>query len=298
MKNKYGLSRDIPTEVKLAIRQHAGFGCVICGLAVGQYEHIEPPFAEAHIHDPECMTYLCGSCHDRVTRGIWSKQKVLAARMAPWAVVNGQCHDAFDVGIGNVAIWVGDITCINIHRIIEIDGVTLLELQPPASPRMPYMISAKFFNDNGQLTLEIVENEWRGIRGNWDIECVGQRIFVRSERGRLVLQILAVPGRGIVVERLDFIFNGTKVFGTRSDGLVLTPPNSGGYGIAGRCLIEGFGDDVVLFRCRDGKTQLGGGKGGWTFQVSDDSPPWRRPARNRHPCPCGSALPFRSCCGK
>ncbi len=51
-KNKYGLSRDIPPSVKLQVRRACSFGCVICGASI-TYEHIDPPFTEAHEHDPE-----------------------------------------------------------------------------------------------------------------------------------------------------------------------------------------------------------------------------------------------------
>jgi len=56
--NKHGLPRHIPPEIKRAIRQACGFGCVTCGSAIGQYEHIDPEFAEATSHDPEKMAYL------------------------------------------------------------------------------------------------------------------------------------------------------------------------------------------------------------------------------------------------
>lgn len=42
--NKYGLTRDIPASVKRAVRQRDGFGCVICGLGIYTYEHIDQPF--------------------------------------------------------------------------------------------------------------------------------------------------------------------------------------------------------------------------------------------------------------
>src|SRR5680860_323928 len=94
--NKYGLSRNIPADVKRQIRKECGFGCVICGGAFITYEHIDPTFAEAREHDPEKMTLLCGGCHFRVTKGIWSKEKVRSAKKAPITFKNGGAKDAFD----------------------------------------------------------------------------------------------------------------------------------------------------------------------------------------------------------
>ena len=78
--NKYGLSRHIPETVKRKVRQACGFGCVCCGLAIATYEHIDPEFSEAKNHDWKKIAYLCGSCHDKVTRGFWSKNKIKKAR--------------------------------------------------------------------------------------------------------------------------------------------------------------------------------------------------------------------------
>src|SRR5574337_274292 len=74
--NKFGLSRDIPDLIKREVRQKCGFGCVVCGSAVYQYEHLEPLFPDAKNHDPNGIVLLCGGCHDRVTRGMLSKETI------------------------------------------------------------------------------------------------------------------------------------------------------------------------------------------------------------------------------
>jgi hypothetical protein len=95
--NKYGLTRDIPAGVKRAVRRACGFGCVICGHAIIQYEHFNPPFAEAKEHNPEGMALLCGGCHDRKTRGFLSVSTVAQARQNPRAFQRGYAHDLFDL---------------------------------------------------------------------------------------------------------------------------------------------------------------------------------------------------------
>lgn len=49
--NKHGLSRTIPEPVKREVRQACGFGCVFCGHALVEYEHVDPLFADARLHD-------------------------------------------------------------------------------------------------------------------------------------------------------------------------------------------------------------------------------------------------------
>jgi hypothetical protein len=93
--NKHDLSRRIPADVRRALRQEAGFGCVKCGFAFCEYEHIDPEFADATDHDVTKMAFLCKRCHGEVTAGISSKDSVWAAKsgaflQAPEAGVEGQ----------------------------------------------------------------------------------------------------------------------------------------------------------------------------------------------------------------
>ena len=68
--NKYGLSRNIPEDVKLAVRQACGFGCVVCGMSIIEYEHIDPPFHDATVHDPTKIALLCATCHGNVSKKV------------------------------------------------------------------------------------------------------------------------------------------------------------------------------------------------------------------------------------
>lgn len=80
--NIHGLARDIPENVRRQVRQECGFGCVICGLAIIQYHHIDPEFVDAEIHDPKKIVLLCGSCHQRA-KDFWSKDLILKRSAKP-----------------------------------------------------------------------------------------------------------------------------------------------------------------------------------------------------------------------
>lgn len=43
-KNQHGLSRNISEDIKQEVRKKSGFGCIICGLGIYEYEHIDPEF--------------------------------------------------------------------------------------------------------------------------------------------------------------------------------------------------------------------------------------------------------------
>jgi 5-methylcytosine-specific restriction endonuclease McrA len=67
--NKHGLNRAIPSGIKREVRQRCGFGCVVCGLGIVQYEHVEPEFSDAVKHEADKIVLLCPQCHSKVTTG-------------------------------------------------------------------------------------------------------------------------------------------------------------------------------------------------------------------------------------
>jgi hypothetical protein len=78
-KNKFGLTRNIPDPVKRAVRQRCGYGCVICGLSLYDYDHIDPPFEEAREHLPDDICLLCPTHHVRKSKGLISAADVRRA---------------------------------------------------------------------------------------------------------------------------------------------------------------------------------------------------------------------------
>ena len=87
--NEHGLPRHIPADVARAVRQECGFGCVICGVALIQYEHFDPEFAEAREHvasAPPC----CVAAATTERRAAASPRKPLP----PHARNRGRCRTA------------------------------------------------------------------------------------------------------------------------------------------------------------------------------------------------------------
>lgn len=212
-KNKYGLTRTIPEDVKRQIRQACGFGCVCCGLAIASYEHIEPEFHEAASHDPEKMAYLCEGCHSRVTRKFWSKQKIKQARANPVCIQNGRCHDALDIcQDDDLILWIGSTRVVGIKTIFKVDDTTLLSIEPPEQPGAPYRLSGEFYDDEGNLLFRIIRNEWFGESKNWDIECIGGRIIIRTKPRNVSLQLLSNPPNGIIVEKMNMLYKDARIY--------------------------------------------------------------------------------------
>lgn len=297
--NIHGLSRTIPKAIKRQIRQECGFGCVTCGLGIATYEHIDPPFADAREHDPSKIAFLCGSCHDRVTRGVWSKEKVKADRSDPWCIRNHHCHDAFDVSEPNPVIWAGPNEILNMNRILSVDDDVILSLQPPDQRGGPYSISGEFYDDDGNLLFRIDRNEWIGRIENWDIETVGRTIVIRTGPGKIALRITALPPKGIIIERAYIFYRHARFIVNEYQARLVTS-NGGGVTLRGRRIV-GYQPDTVFLRAYEtGKWKLGGGQGKFAIEGPPTNPPdfvKNRPKIGHNSqCPCESGRKFKECC--
>src|ERR1700756_833363 len=96
--NKDGLSRDIPADIRRVVRQRDGFGCVVCGLGIYEYDHFNPEFSEAKSHRPDGIILLCASCHAKKTKKVLSLETIAAAAANPRCKRVGFSREAFDIG--------------------------------------------------------------------------------------------------------------------------------------------------------------------------------------------------------
>src|SRR4051794_27586019 len=79
---------DIPAPVRRQVRQRCGFGCVICGLPLYEYEHMYE-WVHTHSHAADELTLLCDRHHAEKTKGLLPKAVVMNANAAPVNIRNG-----------------------------------------------------------------------------------------------------------------------------------------------------------------------------------------------------------------
>jgi len=222
--NKYGLGRYIPSDVRRKVRQECGFGCVLCGCAIYEYEHVDPPFNEAREHEPDKIALLCGTHHSAVTRGILSKDTVKQARKNPRCFQNGFSFGAFDVSNQTPIIVLGTITFEETPILVEAFGDPLLKIDTPEEDGGPFRLSGIFYNNVGEEIFKIVENEWQGSTENWDIEIVGPQITIRRATREIALQIRTDPPSKLTIERLDMYYKGFRIMGEEGKHIEVESP--------------------------------------------------------------------------
>lgn len=224
--NQYGLSRTIPAQVKREVRKRCGFGCVVCGIAIAQYEHFDPAFVDAKKHDSSGITLLCASCHDKKTRGIWSVDKIRECNAMPYCITNGRARDAFDISSAHPLVIIGSTFWFNSFNILNIMGESVLKIEAPIEDNCPYQLSGSFEDDETGGVLIIDKNEWMPLLGQWDCEVVGRVVTIRKGPRRKVLELEMLPRIGIRIKAVDITFRGAQFYGDNNSFTVKAPDGS------------------------------------------------------------------------
>jgi len=211
--NKHGLSRTVPPDVKREVRKRCGFGCVICGLSFYDYEHFDPDFVDATEHNPEGMTLLCSQCNQKRARDRLSAQSVAAANANPKCLQRGFSSESFDFGSDPIEVQFAGVSFYACRYLIMVNDKPLLAVSPPKEPGQPVLLSGLFADGNGNVTLTIDDNVFSVNSDNWDVECVGPRITIRSAHRDISLILKMEPPSRMVVERIDMKFQGVFLRG-------------------------------------------------------------------------------------
>ncbi len=222
--NRLGLTRSIPTAVKRAVRKRCGFGCVVCGDAIIEYHHMTVGFAAASEHDEKKITLLCGACHSKVTRGIWSNAKIEDHNDNPYCIKNEGALTALDIGSDPPTIVFAGSEFRDCRIPVRIYDYPFVLLNPPDAPGSPASISAFFANSRGEPSLIISNNEILLRSENWDATASGKQFNIfESERSKN-LTLTIEPRKSISVDRIESNMLGWGISGDLNS-LRVTPPN-------------------------------------------------------------------------
>lgn len=217
--NKHGLSRNIPEDIKREVRRRCGFGCVVCGVGIIEYEHVEPEFKDCIEHDSNNIVLLCPSCHSRVTRKFWNKDAIKLASKNPKCLQTGFTGDIFTFTKWP-SIVLGGAWISGVAVPISIKGNPLFIFEPPEDEGQPFRVSAFFLDNTGSQTLRILRNEWVASSENWDLEYVGGRLRIYESKKTIKLD-LEVGDAGVLhVRYLDMVLGNWNIIANESNLLI------------------------------------------------------------------------------
>ncbi len=217
-RNKYGLGRTIPEDVKRIVRQKCAFGCAKCGNAIYEYHHFDPPWALAKKHKPRGLVLLCPTCHSKTEKGLLSDDTVRLAEQSPFARRRGFSAQELDGGETTPAITVCGQTFKNMTIMIE--NEVFLTIEPPSANCPVYAISGIFLNESGEPLFSVYRNELKYASRNWDVEEVGKETVFRASSRIIVMRYATTPRVGIAISKLKLEANEVALDGS-GDELIL-----------------------------------------------------------------------------
>lgn len=175
------------------IRQRCGFGCVICGLPLYEYDHIIG-WAETKEHIANEITLLCDKHHREKTSKLLPNETVIKANKNPYNLKEGvsKPYDLHysgsecETNIGSIIITTKD----------EGYGTEIIPLSIDDIPIIGFIMSEghllltlNLFDDHNNFILRVINNHLIYSISPWDIEFVGRNLIIREAKSNIFIDI-------------------------------------------------------------------------------------------------------------
>lgn len=208
-------SRNIPLPIQRAVRQRCGFGCVICGMPLYEYEHMKG-WANVREHVAEDITLLCDQHHREKTGGLLIEQQVLEANANPFNLRAGVSKPYtlhFSGREAEVVIGSNAFSCVD-----QGYGTQMVPLSVDDTPLIAFilgdghlLLNLNIFNEYNEIVMRIVNNQLLYSSSPWDIQLVGTNLKIREAERKILIEIDFYPPNKIVVNRGRFLRNGVEI---------------------------------------------------------------------------------------
>ncbi|PZD93015.1 cell division protein [Paenibacillus sambharensis] len=212
----------IPEDIKREVRQRCGYGCVVCGNPLYEYDHIKE-WAVVREHVAEDLTLLCDQHHKEVTNKLLPRTRIIEANKEPYNIKNKASKPyIFHYSGNNCIMDIGsNITEFNTSEelddikvsMIMIDGVSLLGFRIEGTN---LLIHANVFDRHNQLILQIYDNELVYSISPWDIEFKGNKLTIREASRKILYSVRFDTPDRITIESANIYYNGVKLDVTKS----------------------------------------------------------------------------------
>lgn len=205
----------IPDPVKRLVRQRCGFGCVICGLPLYDYDHLVP-WASVHEHNPDNIVLLCAQHHREKTSGLLLASVVEAASSSPlnlrtgtsqpYALSYSGSHCEATIG-SNLHVWpsLAD-DAFTVPLLVDDTPIVLFRAEDHH-----LLLTVQLFNDQNELLVQILDNQLVYSAAPWDVEFVGRQLTVRGGPGDIFVRMAFDPPARVVIDRGHIWRNGIEL---------------------------------------------------------------------------------------
>ena len=216
-------NRNIPEPMQREIRRRCGFGCVICGLPLYEYEHMLG-WANVKRHVASEITLLCNFHHRERSGGLLPIENVMAADKAPFNLKSGVTKPYnFHFSGTEASVEIGSNTFIINTQIknktsqfipLMIDCYSLIEFRFEDGQMLLNLI---IFDEFNIPILQIKDNILMYSAYLWDIEFVAKKITIRTKSRVILIEIEFCPPDKIKILRGKMLCNGVEVAINKND---------------------------------------------------------------------------------
>lgn len=250
-RNKYGLSRNIPTRVKKEVRRRSKNGCVVCRCLLYEYQHFSPRFSEARKHDPNGICLLCPNCHTEMDRkGALDEDSVRRAYLRIDSNPD-VLPPYYKLKVtGNITLILGDASFhSNNNRmdILRYDGESIFYVafvDDVVFGGFRPSLNGRLFDCRGECIVEIDDNEISFLAQNIDILFAGSTIKISRRREKLFeLKLLGLSSfsvSGLVMRYKEVVLDWDSGFRVAANNI------RGGSSKIGYDRIDYYGADCIV----------------------------------------------------
>lgn len=205
----------IPSKIKRKVRQRCGFGCVICGLPIYEYDH-KPGFANVKRHRAEELTLLCPNHHTEKTKGLIPDVRVEEADRDPFNLRTGTTSPYalwFDGTAPEIVLGQQLFICDDLRRPTVMLPVVINHYCPLGFTldTKGLLLNLDARDSKNNRILHIKESELILSCTTWDATLVGNTLSVWERSGGLSLCMEFHPPHRIVITRYHICSGGVTI---------------------------------------------------------------------------------------
>lgn len=250
--NRYGLRRHVPEDIARAVRRRCSFCCVVCGEALVQYHHFNPPFEDCTAHNPDGITLLCGTCHDKAGTLLSNVDVEAADHRRRIERVDAEIS-ALRFSLPTICV-LGSILMTGMDGpLITLEGVEVLGLRVGELGQPE--VNARLFDSDGKEAVVIERNIITAREHAWDVKLLRQpqlgQATLTARRGSrdVAVELVIRPGHGVLARRINLRVGKAHISTTDTGELIVESTGGSQLCLPDYLLVAGGPIDVDANGC-------------------------------------------------
>jgi len=206
-KNKHGLSRYIPENIKSEIRKRCGFGCLLCGKVPYDYDHLDVEFKDADEHNPDDIVLLCQNHHRRKHNGFLAPETI--KRILHSGRRRNANYFAEFLNPNFRVSWPHGVVLPPLSPCgIKFNGKDVFEISRTKDEFDPIKISCSFNDSSGNIACVVKENEFVFVSDAIEDFTCKKNVFRLTKKAGKVLFEITLSNLSLRINKMDIAQDG------------------------------------------------------------------------------------------